>query len=430
MNLDADALFGDHEPPEGAVLQGAALARAYWRLRHMREEAARKERYWASVCDALTGAYDELDVKTNELQAVRVELLRAKEGLEERVEEQVRALRRHAERIDRMNDHLQAKVHDRSRELLALAQTLPRADLRPGAILGTTTRIEEPLGEGGTGVVYRATDPTFGGAIAVKLLRRPGHPGATERFLREAVSATRITHPSVVRTLHVDLTAHGMPYLVMELVRGRSLRSLVADRGPLAPPVVARLGAELAGALGAAHRASVIHRDVKPANVMITTDEPGLRVLDFGLSKLFGEGAADDLTLEGRLVGTPMYMAPEQIRDPSRAGPEVDVYSTGATLFELVAGRPPFVGASIEALSYAHLHEDPPVLAGAPPPLAELIDASLAKHPRDRPAITEIERSLNALASELGARSARDEAQGLLCPTTTVTIDETPHDSG
>lgn len=412
--IDAATFFSAAELEEGVTLAPAELRRVFWRVKRDRDDLARKERYWQSICDALEGAYEELEATTAALGKSRAELERLNAELEERVDAQVGEIRANAARIGLLNEQLVAKVQDRSRELLAMARELrgARESLPPGTMLGTS-RVREPLGEGGAGIVYRAVEPA-GDAVAVKVLRRPESPEATLRFLSEAIASSSVHHPAVVRPLRVDLTATGLPYIVMDLVEGRSLRAHLAARGPFAAGAAARLVAVLADALAEAHRKGIAHRDVKPGNAMLTAAEPGLRVLDFGLSKTLDGLGSSDVTLAGRIVGTPAYMAPEQIRDPSTAHAPADVYAVGATLFELLSGHPPFRATSVERICYAHLHDEAPALADKPAPLAALVARALSKDPAARPSAAELASELSAIANDLGAASAREEAARLL----------------
>jgi len=413
--IDAATFLSADELDAESSLSGEELARAFWRVKRGRDEVARKDRYWASICDALEGAYAELEATTAALAASRAELARLNAELEARVDAQVGEIRVHAARIDLLNAQLHAKVQDRSRELLAMARELrgARESLEPGTMLGNTC-VREPIGEGGAGVVYRAEDEV-GASVAVKVLRRPESPEATVRFLVEAISSNRVPHPAVVRPLRVDLTPSGLPYIVMELVEGRSLRAQLASHGGLPLAAAVRLAAVLADALATAHEAGIAHRDIKPGNLMLTPAEPGLRVLDFGLSKALDGADSSHVTLAGRLIGTPAYMAPEQIRDPSTAHAAADVYSAGATLFELVTGTPPFRASSVERLCYAHLHDAPPALPrSTPSALSELVAACLAKPAGSRPSSRDVHDRLVELAEALGAAPAHDEASRLL----------------
>jgi hypothetical protein len=420
--IDAEAFFSDEEPGDDVSLPGKELVRAYWRTRSLRAELARKERYWMNICEALGTAYTDLERTTRELAETRAELARLNAELEKRVDAQSQEIETHAAKIERLNQHLSARVEARSQELLAFARELgaSAARVEPGTVLNGRTRVSEPIGEGGSGVVYRAHDDVLGGHLAVKVLRRPHDPDATLRFLAEAGAASRAPHPAVVRPLHLDVSEAGLPYLVMEHVDGRSLRAHLASEGALPTTAVCRLGAVLVYALASAHAAGLVHRDVKPGNIMLTTIPPGLRVLDFGLSRALDGSATRTGVFAGRLLGTPAYMSPEQIVDPASAGPPADIYSAGATLFEACAGRLPFVATTPEALSHEHLSARVPDLRAlrreVPAALASLVAASLEKRPEDRPRAMELGAALDALAGELGALAAHAEVARILAP--------------
>ncbi len=199
-------------------------------------------------------------------------------------------------------------------------------------------QIEEPLGRGGMGVVYRAKDLKRRTTVALKLLAPQGRIGhGAKRLELEAFAAARIDHPAIVRLLHVG-ELDDVPYLVMEYVRGRTLAERLQE-GPLALREAAELTRTLAEALHAAHQQRVLHRDVKPSNVMLTPE--GRPVLtDFGLAKLLDR--AGELTRTGQLLGTPEYMAPEQALAASKVDRRADVYGLGATLYAMLTCEPPF----------------------------------------------------------------------------------------
>ena len=215
------------------------------------------------------------------------------------------------------------------------------------------------LGSGGMGVVYRARDRVLGRDVALKLVL-PEHAGdstARQRFLREARAAAVLTHPGIATVYEAGEAAAdeaGGPtplYIAEELVEGETLAERLR-RGPLEVPEVLRLGEQMADALGEAHARGIVHRDVKPSNLMLTPDGR-LKVLDFGLARRHvwgGEpGASEAETLSrttpGLIVGTPAYMAPEQIAGEA-VDARADVYSGGCVLYELLSGRPPFTGAN------------------------------------------------------------------------------------
>jgi len=259
------------------------------------------------------------------------------------------------------------------------------------------------LGSGGMGVVYRARDRVLGRDVALKLVL-PEHAGdstARQRFLREARAAAVLTHPGIATVYEAGEAAAdeaGGPtplYIAEELVEGETLAERLR-RGPLEVPEVLRLGEQMADALGEAHARGIVHRDVKPSNLMLTPDGR-LKVLDFGLARRHvwgGEpGASEAETLSrttpGLIVGTPAYMAPEQIAGEA-VDARADVYSAGCVLYEFLSGRPPFTGASTAEVLRRSLTESPRPIEqlreDVPPPLAAVVTRALSRDPRDRPA--------------------------------------------
>ncbi|WP_231905669.1 serine/threonine-protein kinase [Streptomyces davaonensis] len=254
-------------------------------------------------------------------------------------------------------------------------------------------RLDESLGRGSMGEVWRATDQILGRPVAVKLLHAdvPDRVGATdvERFRMEGRTAARLNHANVVAVYDFG-AGDGMLHLVMELVEGWSLAQERAGRGILHPWEAAGIAAQMAAGLAAAHREGVIHRDIKPANVMLTAERTA-KITDFGLAK-FAHEAAMALTGTGKVVGSAAYLAPE--RALSRpAQPASDVYSLGCVLYELLTGRPPFLGPT--ALSVVQQHVDAAPVAPAtlrveiPVPLSDYVLRLLAKDPAQRPTAEE-----------------------------------------
>ncbi|MFF4401040.1 serine/threonine-protein kinase [Streptomyces sp. NPDC001480] len=252
-------------------------------------------------------------------------------------------------------------------------------------------RLQDAIGRGAMGEVWRAFDEILGRPVAVKLLLpQSTDPTATSRFHLEAQTAGSLNHPNVVGVLDFGEHERGL-FLVMELVQGDSLARLLATSGPLPAAHVARMAAEAAAGLAAAHRQGIVHRDIKPANLLLDADGT-LKIGDFGIARFFDDpGAA--LTATGQIVGTSLYLAPERALGKP-AGPASDVYSLGCVLYQLLTGRPPFQGDS--ALMILHQHLDatpvPPRGLGAelPPAFENYLLGLLAKRPEDRPSAEEV----------------------------------------
>jgi eukaryotic-like serine/threonine-protein kinase len=260
-------------------------------------------------------------------------------------------------------------------------------------------RLVGRIGVGGMGEVWEADDTVLGRRVALKVLVQElaDDAGATRRFVREARATAKLTHPNVTRVYDFDRDG-GPPYLVMELLEGDTLADRLAA-GPMPPAEAARIGAAVADALDAAHSQGIIHRDIKPSNVLLTPAGE-VKVMDFGIA-----AAADKThsTTGSGLYGTAAYISPERAAGQA-ATPASDVYSLGAVLYELLTGRPPFLGDSPVLVVRAHLHERPrPVRELAPwvpARLADACEAALAKDPAQRPS------SAAALAIRLRAASS------------------------
>jgi serine/threonine protein kinase len=258
------------------------------------------------------------------------------------------------------------------------------APLRVGQVLGPY-RIEARLGQGGMGIVFRAVDARDGRTIALKVLRDElaADDGFRRRLAHEARAAAAVDHPNLAPVLEAG-EADGRLYLAVRHVDGPSLAVRLAVGGPLAVGELVRLGADVGAGLEALHRRGIVHRDVKPANILLAAD--GTAVLgDFGLAK---SRAWTVLTKTGQVLGTPNYLAPEVIRGEP-ATPRSDLYGLGCVLYECLAGVSPFAGRGILRVGMAHLKEEPGDPAAGrtdvPPGLAWTVRQTLAKDPADRP---------------------------------------------
>src|SRR5205809_1667047 len=260
--------------------------------------------------------------------------------------------------------------------------------LRPGAVFAGRYEVKEILGAGGMGVVYRAFDRELQEPVAIKTLKPEaiaGGPAALDRFKQEIRLARRIAHRNVVRT-HDLGEQNGMYYLTMEYVEGTSLKQLIMSRGNLPLSVTLTVGKQVCRALEVAHAEGVIHRDIKPQNIVV---EPSgfLKVMDFGIARLANPPKGKGLTEAGTSIGTPDYMSPEQLSG-AELDPRSDLYAAGVVLFECLTGRLPFEAETTWALVAKHLEEETPdprkFNAEVPPVLAVVILKAMAKNPADR----------------------------------------------
>jgi serine/threonine protein kinase len=274
-----------------------------------------------------------------------------------------------------------------------------------GRVVAGRYELLDPVGHGAMGTVWRARDLRLDREVAVKEVRLPGPMTAhdrsvlRERSLREARVAGRLTHPGVV-TVHDVIEAQGSPWLIMELVPSRSLAQVLAEDGPLSPARAAAMGMTLLEALGSAHAAGVVHRDVKPGNILVTP-EGRVVLTDFGIATLHGDPG---LTQAGMVMGTPGFCAPERIRGEP-ASPASDLWSLGATLYAAVEGRGPFEGQGSAMAVLANIvHGDPPPATHAGP-LEPVILALMTRDPAARPDATGARRLLTVPCSGYGAGS-------------------------
>ena len=269
--------------------------------------------------------------------------------------------------------------------MTAVDTTLTDAML--GVVLDGRYRIDDRLADGGMSTVYAGTDLRLERTVAVKVMSPSlaGNPVFVDRFSREARAAARLSHINVVSVFDQG-TDRGHAFLVMELVRGHTLRDLLAERGRLTPAeAVAVLEPVLAG-LTAAHRTGLVHRDIKPENVLIS-DEGVVKVADFGLARAVAAGSA--ATRSGDvLIGTVAYLSPEQIQSGA-ASPRSDVYAAGILLYEMLTGRPPYSGETAISIAYRHVNSDVPppsaIVPTIPPRLSELTVEATRREPSGRP---------------------------------------------
>lgn len=285
-------------------------------------------------------------------------------------------------------------------------------DVRP---VGSKYLLEEPLGRGATGTVWRARQRETAGAEAAV----PGQPGETVaikvlkeelasdadvvmRFLRERSVLLRLTHPNIVRVR--DLVVEGdLLALVMDLVEGPDLHRYLRENGPFTPVAAALLTAQIADALAASHADGVVHRDLKPANVLLQQHDGRMNPLltDFGIARL---ADSPGLTRTHEFVGTPAYVAPESAEGRPQTS-AVDIYGAGILLYELVTGRPPFSGGSALEVLHQHLSAEPRRPSTVPDPLWTVIERCLRKNPDERPSAENLARGLRVVAEGIGVHA-------------------------
>jgi eukaryotic-like serine/threonine-protein kinase len=267
-----------------------------------------------------------------------------------------------------------------------------------GRTIGDRYRLREPLGSGGMSVVWRAEDVLLGREVAVKVMSAgvSADPASLKRLYAEARAAAALRHENVVEVYdygETEVNGVPMPYVVMELVEGRSLSALLSA-GPLPWHLALLIGAQVAAALAAAHDRGVVHRDVKPANVMVASG--GVKLVDFGISAAVGESD----TVTEQLFGTPAYLAPERLTN-GMVRPATDVYALGLLIYMMLAGRLPWNASTTTQMLLAHRYRDPaalPAVPGLPAEVVDLIRGCLSKAPSDRPPAVTAARILRTAA--------------------------------
>jgi hypothetical protein len=275
-------------------------------------------------------------------------------------------------------------------------------DLPGSGLLAGRYRLVERLGAGGMSVVWRGFDEVLGRQVAVKVLppSTSTDPSFRRRLRAEAQAAARLTHPHITNVYDygeaTTVDGEPVPYVVMELVDGESLAAILARVRMLPWPTAVRISAEVAAALASAHARGIVHRDVTPANVMLTPT--GSKVVDFGISALIGE---NDVDPDGSLLGTPAYLAPERL-DGGQVSPATDVYAVGLLIYRMLIGQLPWDVGTTTALLRAHQYTEPeplPPVEGLPPAVEALIGRCLEKRPEDRPSSAELAHVLAGLSA-------------------------------
>jgi eukaryotic-like serine/threonine-protein kinase len=283
-------------------------------------------------------------------------------------------------------------------------------ELTLGRVLDSKYRLDARLGQGGMGTIYKATHLRLDKSVAVKLINPNLSTDAefVRRFQREAKAASRLEHPNIAVAHDFGATTDGTLYMVMEFVDGQTLRDVLRADGPLDPPRIVRILRQVADALERAHEQSVVHRDLKPQNIMLAKGRKGqevVKLLDFGIAKSLSDGPTQ-LTATGLVLGTPQYMSPEQVQATTIDG-RSDLYALGVILYEMLIGEVPFNKGSALATSICHLHEHPvPPSVRRPdlvisPTLEAIAMRCLEKKPDDRFASAgEFAEALEGVATE------------------------------
>ena len=301
--------------------------------------------------------------------------------------------------LARIQSQLSIKFAPAMAETMQIDRQLSISEIKPGVILSERYQLETQIGEGGFGTVYQARHLGLQRPVAVKILRASltNAPDALARFQREGITTCRVQHPNAISIYDFDVTPGGVAFLVMERLTGQSLKEALAQQGPLSPGRCAEILRPLCAALAVAHADGVVHRDLKPANIFLHMSRQGevVKVLDFGIAKLVGQPAENDLTGQDSVLGTPSYMPPEQIMHEEING-RSDVYSLGALLFEMLTGHRLFgVEGGMPAVTILkHLQADPPPPSHFNPSISPAVDQvvlqALQKKKEQRPSAAEL----------------------------------------
>lgn len=297
--------------------------------------------------------------------------------------------------------------------------------MRPahGVTFGNRYQLGNRIAIGGMGEVWEATDLVIGRQVAIKILKDEymGDPGFLERFRAEARHAALVNHEGIANVYDYG-EENGSAYLVMELVPGEALSTILERERVLPPDQVMDIVSQTAAALGAAHRAGLVHRDIKPGNLLITPDHR-VKITDFGIARIADQVP---LTATGQVMGTVQYLSPEQASGHA-ATPSTDIYSLGIVAYESLAGRRPFTGESQVAIAMSHINDAPPPLpVTVPEPVRNLVMSAIAKDPKDRPeSAAAFSRAAAALRDGDVQRAAQAVPAVLGVGTTTAPLDQT-----
>ncbi|MFO0563201.1 MAG: serine/threonine-protein kinase [Polyangiales bacterium] len=359
-----------------------------------------------------------------ELEQSRAALASLNASLRERVDEQVREIVENADEIKRLNAVLRHSVVEQARQLrrmLGGVRSSARSEVSVGAVIDGRVELLSPLGAGGSSEVFLGYDRRSDHQVVVKVLRSTSAAPARstlERFVSEAELAARVDHPAVVAPMHVGVSEGGRLYHLFEYVDGAVLSDAQKQCSFTANELL-RLIAGVADALAAAHAKNVIHRDVKPSNILLSKKAPGVFVLDFGIAKLDAPHESHEaLTAQGELLGTPLFMAPEQVIEPESVRPSADLYALGMVWLDLLQGIPRIEGLTRIAVALRRLRDPSPKLAqryGYSDAVIALFDAMVSTDPTARPTAERVAALLHAEADRLGVERAPALIERLGC---------------
>ena len=295
-----------------------------------------------------------------------------------------------------------------------------RKDDLVGRIVAGKYRVTARVAKGGMAWIFRAEQLPLGRVVALKLLTPPGDERSSTletRFLREAATCARLRHPNTVTLYDYGAQEDGTFYMVMEFVEGRTLAQEIRNRGPIEPTRAVRIAMEILRSLQEAHSAGIVHRDLKPSNIMLadTMEGESVKVLDFGIAKILEEVETDHITADSQFIGSPGYMAPEQIARKPVDG-RTDLYALGVVMFEMLTGKVPFKGKTPVQTLMAHLKDDPPPVSKLcptpiPESLTQIIASCLSKDLAGRPvSAADMRRQLRDVLHEFGVPTDIDSS--------------------